>query len=186
MNLCLHGMIFVGDRADINWDEWNAGRSADPPPSVWAEHHWIQTQHRPTGGRPSAHSGSTYIWQQIHCLHYGGMYMQIHQFMMLALFGNSKCLGQVCTIPTCCSQLVLSMFSYSHLLFIWQFFHCLFLLYSTFVLVGSNSLLQLPAPLTRSRTRFWLVMLKASARSSFMSTARPSITLTRSGTHLHV
>lgn len=78
MNLCLHGMMFVGDRADINWNEWNAGRSADQPPSVWAEHHWIQTQHRPTGGRPSAHSGSTYIWQQIHCLHYGGMHMQIH------------------------------------------------------------------------------------------------------------
>lgn len=52
---------------------------------------------------------------------------------------------------------------------------------STSVWAGSSCWPPSPEPSTRSRTRSWRVTLRASARSSSMSTVPPSTTLTRSG-----
>ena len=51
----------AGNRQDIHRDERHSGGSADQPEGVRAEHHRVQAQHRPAGGRPPAHPGGPHL-----------------------------------------------------------------------------------------------------------------------------
>lgn len=51
---------------------WHPGGPDDPAQAIRACHCCLQAQHRQVGGRPSADSGISGVWQQTHQLHHGG------------------------------------------------------------------------------------------------------------------